>query len=67
MIMPEKNASYIEYRGYTLVAIEQSPGWRIHIYPGHGLLRIHPDHVSALTKEDALAQARATVDYHMLG
>ena len=60
MIMPEKSTSEIEYRGYTLIAIEQSPGWRVRIYPGHGLLK-------GITKEEALAKARATIDYHLLG
>jgi hypothetical protein len=66
-IMPEKTESEIEYRGYSLIAIEQSPGWQVHIYPGHGLLHTNPDSVSGLTKEEAFAKARATVDYHLLG
>jgi hypothetical protein len=67
MIMLEKSTSEIEYRGYTLIAIEQSPGWRVRIYPGHGLLNTNPDYVSGITKEEALAKARATIDYHLLG
>ena len=67
MIMPEKSTSEIEYRGYTLIAVEQSPGWRVRIYPGHGLLKTNPDYVSGITKEEAFAKARAIVDYHLLG
>jgi len=55
----------IEYRGYTLAAVEHSPGWRVHIYPGPGLLHTRPDHVLAPTKEEAFAKARAAVDYRL--
>ncbi len=57
----------VEYRGYTLSAVEHSPGWYVHIYPGPSLLRTHPDYVSANTKEEALLKARATIDHHLLG
>lgn len=65
MVMSEIND--IEYRGYTLIAVEQSPGWRVHIYPRQGVLHTNPDTVSGLTKAEAFAKARATVDYHLLG
>lgn len=65
--MSETATSELRYRGYTLIAIEQSPGWRVSIYPGHGLLNTNPDYVSGITKEEALAKARATIDYHLLG
>ena len=59
------NDTGIEYRGYTLEPVQRSPGWRIYIYPGPHLLRTDPDHVSAATKEEALAKARATVDHRL--
>jgi hypothetical protein len=37
--MSTMTANSIEYRGYTLTAVERSPGWRVHIYPGRGLLQ----------------------------
>jgi hypothetical protein len=63
--MPQPSASDIQYRGYTLTAVEHSPGWRVHIYPGQGRLRTHPDFVSAVTKEEAFAKAGITVDYQL--
>ena len=66
MIMPQTNKSDLEYRGYTLVAVEHAPGWRVHIYPGHGLLHTHPDSVSAITREEALTKARSVIDSHLL-
>ena len=63
--MPDASTSTIEYRGYTLTAVQQSPGWRMHIHPGPGLLRTHPDVVSAVTKEEAFAKARAAIDLHL--
>ena len=66
--MPEKDSSNVEYRGYTFTIIERSPGWRVYIYPGrHGLSHTRPNEVSGATREDALAKARAAVDYHLLG
>ena len=44
----------IEYRGYTLAAVEHSPGWRVHIYPGPGLLHTRPDHAWRLQKRRRL-------------
>jgi hypothetical protein len=61
-----KMSTYIEYRGYTLNPVQQSPGWRVCIYPGPHLLRTDPAQVSAITREEALAKARATVDYHFV-
>jgi hypothetical protein len=63
--MPGNEPSEIEYRGYTFVAVERLPGWKVYIYPGHRLLHTDPDHVSELTKEDALRKARAIVDYRL--
>ena len=63
--MPDTSSTDIEYSGYTLTAVEHSPGWRVHIHPGPGLLRTHPDVVSAVTKEEAFAKARATIDHHL--
>ena len=67
--MSETNANDIEYRGYTLTAIQYGPGWRVQIYPGAGrrLLRTRPTHVLAPTKEQAFAKARAIIDHHLLG
>ena len=62
--MPEKTSD-VEYRGYTLSAVEHSPGWQVHIYPGPRLLHTEPRHVSALTKEEALAKARGAVDHRL--
>jgi hypothetical protein len=68
MVMIEKDTSLSEYRGYSLIVTERSPGWCVHIFPGrHGLRHTHPDHVLGSTKEEALAKARATVDNHLLG
>jgi hypothetical protein len=58
-------ANSTEYRGYTLTAVEHSPGWRVHIYPGPGLLHTQLEHVLAPTKEEAFAKARAAVDYRL--
>jgi hypothetical protein len=63
--MPDTRTSYVDYRGYTLTAVEHSPGWRVDIFPGPGLLATHPAQVSAATKEQAFAKARAAVDYHL--
>ena len=65
MIMTGKPQGEVEYRGYTLIAIEQSPGWRVHIYPGPGLLHTRPDAVDGVTKEDGFAKARAAVDHRL--
>ena len=62
--MPERD-NQIEYRGYTLMIVKHSPGWRVHIYPGPNLSHANPDHVSAPTREEALAKARASVDLHL--
>src|SRR5262249_12946722 len=70
-VSPENEAmsetNDVEYRGYTLSAVQHGPGWQAHKYPGPQLLRTQPDHVLALTKEEALAKARAIVDQHLLG
>jgi hypothetical protein len=63
--MPQASASDIQYRGYTLIAVEHSPGWRVHIYPGQGRLHTDPNFVLALTNEEAFAKARLTVDYQL--
>jgi hypothetical protein len=63
--MRQTSTSDIEYRGYTLTAVEHSPGWRVYIYPGKGRLHTHPNFVSAFTKEEALAKARITVDHQL--
>lgn len=63
--MPQATTTDVEYRGYTLTAVEHSPGWRVHIYPGQGRLRTHPSFVSAATKEEALAKARISVDHQL--
>ena len=63
--MTKTDERVIEYRGYNFVAVEHSPGWRVNIYPGPRLLHTVPDHVSAPTKEDALAKARASVDLRL--
>jgi len=63
--MPETRTSDVQYRGYTLTAVEHSPGWQVDIYPGPRLLATHPGHVSAATKEQAFAKARAAVDRHL--
>ena len=63
--MSATRTSDLEYRGYTLVAVEHSPGWRVDIYPGPRLLPTHPTHVLAVTKEQAFAKARAAVDYRL--
>ena len=55
----------IEYRGYTFIASEHSPGWRVLIFPSPGLLHTNPNQVSAPTKEGALAKARASVDLQL--
>ena len=66
--MSETSANNIEYRGYTLIAVQYGPGWRVQIYPaGHRLLRTQPDHALAPTKEQAFAKARAIIDHHLLG
>jgi len=57
--MSQTNANHIEYRGYTLDAVQHGPGWRVHIWPGPQFLRTQPDHVSAATKEEAFTKARA--------
>jgi len=59
--------NHIEYRGYSLDAVQHGPGWRVHISPGPRLLRTQPDHVAAATKEEAFAKARAIIDHHLLG
>jgi hypothetical protein len=53
--------------GYTLIAVERSPGWEVRIYPGANLLHTHPDHVSGITREEAFAKARAVIDHHLTG
>jgi hypothetical protein len=63
--MPETSTSDVQYRGYTLTAVEHSPGWRVDIFPGPGLLPAHPGQVSATTKEQAFAKARAAVDHRL--
>jgi hypothetical protein len=63
--MPETRTSNVDYRGYTLTAVERSPGWHVDIYPGPGLMFTHPAHVSAATKEQAFAKGRAAVDHHL--
>lgn len=63
--MPQTSTSDIDYRGYTLSAIQHSSGWQVHIYPGPALLRTDPNYVSAGTKEEAIAKARAVVDHHL--
>jgi hypothetical protein len=65
--MSHPNGNHVEYRGYNLDAVQYGPGWRVHIAAGPQLLRTQPDHVSALTREDAFAKARAIVDHHLLG
>jgi len=65
--MSQPSANHIEYRGYGLDAVEHGPGWRVHILPGPRFLRTQPDHVSAGTKEEAFAKARAIIDHHLLG
>jgi hypothetical protein len=64
--MLETRTSEVEYRGYTLIAIEHSSGWRVDVYPGPGRLPTHPASISAATKEQAFAKARAAVDYRLL-
>lgn len=54
-----------EYRGYTLSLVQHASGWRVKIFPGAQLLRTYPDSVSAITKEEALTKARATIDHHL--
>ena len=61
----EPRANRIEYRGYTLTAVQHAAEWRVYIFPGPQLLHTQPGHVSGLTKEDALAKARATIDHHL--
>jgi hypothetical protein len=63
--MPQASTSDIQYRGYTLIAIEHSPGWRVHIYPGQGRLHTTPDLILAPTKEEAFTKARLAVDYQL--
>jgi len=63
--MPQASTSDIQYRGYTLIAVEHSPGWRVHIYPGQGRLHTDHDFVLAPTKEEAFAKARLTVDHQL--
>jgi hypothetical protein len=63
--MPQASTTDIQYRGYTLIAVEHSPGWRVHIYPGQGRLHTDHDFVLASTKEEAFAKARLTVDYQL--
>ena len=58
-------ANSIEYRGYTLSAVEHSPGWRVQIFPGRGLLHTQPDYFLAPTKEEAFAEARVAIDYRL--
>ena len=60
--MPQTSTSDIQYRGYTLIAVQHSPGWRVHIYPGQGRLHTDPDLVLGLSKEEAFAKARLAVD-----
>jgi hypothetical protein len=62
----ERSANHAEYRGYGFDAIQYGPGWRVHISPVPQLLRTHPDHVLAATKEEAFAKARAIVDHHLV-
>jgi len=63
--MPETRTSEVEYRRYTLIAIEHSSGWRVDVYPGPGLLGTRPAYITAATKEQAFAKARAAVDYRL--
>jgi hypothetical protein len=63
--MPRASTIDIQYRGYTLIAVEHSPGWRVHIYPGQGRLHTAPDCASAPTKEEAFAKARLAIDYQL--
>jgi hypothetical protein len=63
--MPQASTNDIQYRGYTLIAVEHSPGWRVHIYPAQGRLHTAPDFVLAPTKEEAFAKARFAVDYQL--
>ena len=66
--MSKTSANDIEYRGYTLTAVQYGLGWRVQIYPGADrLLRTRPGYVLARTKEEAFAKARAIVDHHLLG
>jgi hypothetical protein len=65
--MSEPSANHVEYRGYGLEAAEHGSGWRVLISPGPRLLRTQPDHVSAVSKEEAFTKARAIVDHHLLG
>ena len=65
--MPQTSEDYTEYRGYGLEAVQRGSGWRVHISPGPQFLRTQPDHVSAVTKEEAFSEARAIVDHHLLG
>ena len=63
--MSETGATIIEYRGYTLTAVQYGADWQVHIFPGPRLLRTQPDHVLGLSREEALAKARATIDLHL--
>ncbi len=63
--MTQIQANEAEYRGYTLTSVKYPPGWRVYIYPGPHLLHTQPDHVLAITKEEALAKARAIVDHRL--
>lgn len=65
--MAQENTTHIDYRGYSLDAVQYGPGWRVQISPGPQLLRTQPDHVSAVTKDEAFTEARAVVDHHLLG
>jgi len=64
--MSQTSENFLEYRGYSLNAVQYGPGWRVHISPGPRLLRTQPDRVSAATKEEAFAEARAVVDHHLV-
>ena len=63
-MMTEINKDTINYRGYTFVATERASSWRVFIFPGPGLSHTIPDHITASTKDEALAKARASVDLH---
>jgi hypothetical protein len=63
--MRQTSTSDIQYRGYTLTAVEHSSGWRVYIYAGHGRLHTHPGFVAGVTKEEAFAKARITVDHQL--
>ncbi len=63
--MTQMGANEAAYRGYTLTSVEHAPGWRVYIYPGPHLLHTQPDQILAITKEEALAKARAIIDHKL--